>query len=132
MAASNSEASPSSAVQTQGAPTYEEMDAEAEESNPLQKLIALQTFEGYWNLDARLLEAVCLSAQHKAPQGTDSKVWPTVLTITFLERRMAGDKEVWVMVVGKAIGWLKDMEGRENRGLEDEWTLAKQLILGAD
>ena len=132
MAASKSEASPSSAVQTQGAPTYEQMDAEAEESDPLQKLIALQTFEGYWNLDARLLEAVGLSAQHKALQGTDSKVWATVLAITFLERRMAGDKEVWVMVVEKARGWLKDMEGRENRGLEDEWTLAKQLILGAD
>ena len=132
MAASKSEALPSSAVQTQGAPTYEEMDAEAEESDPLQKLITLQTFEGCWNMDARLLEVVGFSAQHKAPQDTDSKVWATVLAITFLERRMAGDKEVWVMVVTKARGWLKDMEGRENRGLEDEWTLAKQLILGAN
>lgn len=108
------------------------MDAEAEESDPLQKLIALQTFEGYWNMDARLLEVVGFSAQHKTPQDTDSKVWATVLAITFLERRMAGDKEVWVMVIKKARGWLKDMEGRENRGLEDEWTLAKQLILGAN
>lgn len=132
MAASKSEALPSSAVQTQGAPSYEEMDAEAEESDPLQKLIALQTFEGCWDMDARLLEVVGFSAQHKAPQDTDSKVWATVLAITFLERRMAGDKEVWVMVVEKARGWLKDMEGRENRGLEDEWTLAKQLILGAN
>ena len=132
MAASKSEALPSSAVQTQGAPSYEEMDAEAEESDPLQKLIALQTFEGCWNMDARLLEVVGFSAQHKAPQDTDSKVWATVLAITFLERRMAGDKEVWVMVVEKARGWLKDMEGTEDRGLEDDWTLAKQLILGAD
>ena len=132
MAASKSEALPSSAVQTQGAPSYEEMDAEAEESDPLQKLIALQTFEGCWNMDARLLEVVGFSAQYKAPQDTDSTVWATVLAITFLERRMAGDKEVWVMVVKKARGWLKDMEGRENRGLEDEWTLAKQLILGAN
>ena len=132
MAASKSEALPSSAVQAQGAPSFEEMDAEAEESDPLHKLIALQTFEGCWNMDARLLEVVGFSAQHKAPQDTDSKVWATVLAITFLERRMAGDKEVWVMVVKKARGWLKDMEGRENRGLEDEWTLAKQLILGAN
>ena len=86
------------------------MDAEAEESGPLQKLIALQTFEDYWKLGARLLEVVGLSAQHKAPRGTDLKVWATVLAITFLERRMAGDKEIWVMVVEKARGWLKDME----------------------
>ena len=132
MAAPKYDTSPSSAVQTQGAPTYEGGDVEVEESDPLQKIIALQTFEGYWNLDARLLEVVGLSAQHKASQDTHSKVWATVLAITFLERRMAGDKEIWVMVVEKARGWLKNMEEGEDRGLEDKWTLAKQFILGAD
>ena len=111
---------------------FDEKGSEAEETNPLQKIIALQTFEGYWNLDAPLLEAVGLSAQHMAPQGVDLKVWAVVLAITFLEGKMAGDKEIWEMLVEKAKGWLKDME-EEGKGLsEDEWRLAKQLIMRAD
>lgn len=48
----------------------EEMDVKAEETDPLQKTIALQTFEGYWSLNIRLLEAVGLSAQHQPPPGS--------------------------------------------------------------
>ena len=46
---------------------YDKVDAKTEEAegvDPLQKIIALQTFEGYWTLDVRLLEVVGLSAQH--------------------------------------------------------------------
>ncbi len=97
-----------------------------EKTDPLQTVIALQTFEGCWVLVARLLEVVGLSAQHKAPQDVDSKVWATVLAITYLEGKMAGDREAWVMVVEKGREWLKDMD------LEEKWTLAKQLIMGTD
>ena len=107
------------------------VDTKVEETDPLQKIIALQTFEGYWNLDAPLLEVVGLSAQHKAPQGVDSKVWAAVLAITFLERKMAGDKEAWEMVVEKARGWLEDVEKGQKGASEEMWTIAEQLITGA-
>lgn len=108
-----------------------EMDVKAEETDSLQKIIALQTFEGYWSLNVRLLEAVGLSAQHQAPQEADPKVWATMLAITFLEVKMSGDKEAWVMIVEKAGGWLKNMDEGEDWVSEEKWTLAKQLILGA-
>lgn len=59
----------------------------------------------------------------------DSKVWATVLAIYFLEGKMAGDKEAWDMVVEKARAWL---EGTEERVSKQKWTLAEQLIMGAD
>ncbi|CAF9937627.1 MAG: hypothetical protein ALECFALPRED_007351 [Alectoria fallacina] len=98
-------------------------------SYPLQEIIALQTFEGYWKLEVPLLEVVGLSAEHKAPQGVDSKVWATVLAITSLEGKMAGDKEAWDTVVEKARAWL---EGTEESVSKQKWTLAEQLNMGAD
>ena len=119
-------ASPSSARMAQNSSKPDEVD------DPLQKIIALQTFEGYWNLDAPLLEVVGLSAQHKAPQGVDLKVWAAVLAVTFLERKMAGDKEAWEMVVEKARGWLEDVEKGQKGVSEEMWTIAEQLIMGAN
>ena len=107
-------------------------DKKAKETDALQKIIALQTFEGYWDFDARLLEAVGLSAQHQVPQDVDNTMWATVLAITFLEEKMRGDEETWVMLVEKARGWLKDMEEGKEVNLEENWTLAKQLIMGAE
>ena len=118
------------AVQAPGAAIGEETDAEAEKTDPLLKIIGLQTFDGYWNLDARLLEVIGLSAEHQAPHDMDPTVWATVLAITFLEGRMLGDQEVWVMVVEKARGWLKDMEKGQDESSQ-KWTLAKELVMGA-
>ena len=119
-------------VQAQGALFGEGMDVKVEETDPLQKMIDLQTFEGYWNLNARLLEAMGLPVRHQAPQEVDPKMWATVLATTFLEVRMSGAQEVWVMVVEKARGWLRGMGEGKDRISEEKWTLAKQLILGAE
>ena len=70
-----------------------------------------------------------LSAQHKVPRGVDSKVWATVLAIYFLQGKMAGDRKACDMVVEKARAWL---EGMEERVSKQKWTLAEQLIMGAD
>ena len=107
-------------------------DAKAEETDPIQKIVALQTFEGCWNLDAPLVEVVGLSAERKAPEGMDSQVWATVLAITFLMGKMTGDKEAWEMVVNKARGWLEGMEEGRERVTEEKWTLAEKLIMGPD
>ena len=119
------------AVRASGAPIAEETDAEAEKTDQLQKIIGLQTFDGCWNLDARLLEVVGLCAEHQSPHDMNPTVWATVLAITFLEGRMPGDREAWVMVVEKARGWLKDMEKGQDGSLQ-QWKLAKHLVMGAD
>lgn len=109
----------------------EEVQEEVEETDPLQKIISLQTFEGHWTLDAPLMEIVRLSPT--PVQGVDSEVWATVLAITFLKIKLAGDKEAWEMVVEKARSWLKDMEEKGHGEVSVEmWTVAEQLIKGAE
>lgn len=111
---------------------YDEVDTTAEKTDSLQKIIGLQIFEGYWNLVAPLLIFVGLSAHHKASQGMGSKVWATVLAITLLEGKMAGDKEVWKMVVETARERMKDMQEGEEGLFEEKWTFAEHLVMGAD
>ena len=106
------------AVRAPGAPIGEETDAEAEKTDPLQNIIGLQTFDGYWNLNVRLLEVIGLSAEYQAPHDMNPTVWATMLAITFLEGRMPGDREAWVMVVEKARGWLKDMKKGQDESLQ--------------
>ena len=119
------------AVRGPSAPTGEERDAEAGKMDPLQKIIGLQTFDGHWNLDTRLLEVIGLSAEHQAPHEMNPTVWATMLAITFLEGSIPGEREAWVMVVEKARGWLNQMEEGQDGGME-KWTLAKQLVTGAN
>lgn len=124
-------ASAFSAPMAHNAVMSEGVDEEVEETDPLQKIISLQTFEGYWILDAPLMEVVDLSPT--PVQGVDSRVWATVLAITFLKMKMAGDKEAWEMVVEKAIGWLKEMEEKGHGEVSEEmWTVAEKLIMGQD
>jgi len=95
---------------------------EEEESDPLQKIIALQTFEGFWDFDDDLLKAIGFGenqegSEVRVPDGcTDARVWGTVLAVVFLEVKMGGVRGrfgrwlgrrrgsgyvVWVRVLGK-------------------------------
>ena len=131
MALPKSKAALPLAVRGPGAPTGEERDAEAGQMDPLQKIIGLQTFDGHWNLDTRLLEVIGLSAEHQAPHDMNPTVWATVLAITFLEGSIPGEREAWGMVVEKARGWLNKMEEGQDGNVQ-KWTLAKQLVTGAN
>ncbi|MCJ1452864.1 hypothetical protein MMC28_003209 [Mycoblastus sanguinarius] len=115
---------------------YSEEDAEVEketdETDPLQKLIGLQTFEGYWVLNPAILEIVGVSEQHKVPEGAELKVWATILAIAFLEKKLGREKESWEMIVEKARGWLGGQGVEEGRKDVDGWRKwAEQLVVGA-
>lgn len=78
-----------SARQTSAAPPVEQKDH-------LQELIALQTFEGFWEFDARLLNVVGISsAQHKVPEGLHLRLWATIVAVSFLEKKMGDEEEAW-------------------------------------
>ena len=78
----------------------------ADESDPLQKIVGLQTFQGFWEFDAPLLLAVGLPSDQKVPERLHERIWATILAITFLEKKMAHEKDAWEMVVEKAKEWL--------------------------
>ena len=89
--------------------------------DPLQDLIALQTFEGFWELNPELtrVDSDFSDGEKQIPDGLSSKVWATMLAIEYLEHNEAGKKEVWELVAEKARGWLiKQGVTDENPGWE--------------
>ena len=85
--------------------------------DPLDAIISLQCFQGFWHLEQRLLN-VCgvaksaatstILANASSAQSSHAKMWATIIAITFLERKMAGEKDAWELIVDKAKGWLQD------------------------
>ena len=77
--------------------------------DPLDQIISLQNFQGFWELEQALLDACGIK---KRASATDSsqRIAATILAIKFLERKMAGEKDTWELIVEKAKGWL-DSEG---------------------
>ncbi|KAL1650762.1 hypothetical protein SLS58_000880 [Diplodia intermedia] len=125
---------------TLGAEVDEEEDGGAEaadaSSSPLQRIVALQTFEGSWELDRRLLGAVGgLPGVNDGGDGDDSmadamralgcdgpaadgaallvvrKVAATALAVAFLRLKVAEEEEAWELVVEKAEDWLIEGSG---------------------
>ncbi|MCJ1276511.1 hypothetical protein MMC21_004317 [Puttea exsequens] len=101
-----------------------------EETDPLQKLIALQTFAGFWELDTPLLDTVSVASQHKLPEGVLLRVWATILAITFLERKMGDEREAWEMVVDKAKGWMAGVGVEDGKAVVGWWEWARVLVVG--
>jgi hypothetical protein len=83
----------------------------AQPADPLQTLIELQTFEGYWVLDERLCKAMgvkmALAVQEAKKKGVDTKVLATALAVHFLTTKLKSEEESWELVVDKAKGWLE-------------------------
>jgi len=113
----------------------EEEDGETkvpEETDPLQKLIGLQTFEGFWELDAPLLVAVGVSKQHKVPERLHSRLWATILAVTFLEKKMGEEKDAWQMLAAKAKEWLAGAGVEDEKAVQGWWERAGELVEGGE
>lgn len=79
------------------------------ETDPLHQIIALQSFDGSWELNDKFLEVLKLSwskVKSRVSSPSEEKVWATVLAICFLEKKMAEQKDAWELVVDKARVWL--------------------------
>ena len=102
-----------------------------EETSTLQKLIALQTFEGYWDFSPSLLDIINISPDnHKPPEGLHMRLWATMLAVVFLERKMAAEKEMWEMVGEKARGWLSGSMGLESERKVEGWWIDAGVLVG--
>jgi len=83
------------------------------DADPLDKIVALQTFQGWWKLGDGLLGILELSrveAEKRVLGDVSAKVWATVLAIRFLEERLSDREDAWELVVEKARGWLSGQE----------------------
>ncbi|KAL2128356.1 hypothetical protein VTI74DRAFT_9284 [Chaetomium olivicolor] len=93
---------------------------ELSQGDRLAQLVSLQTFEGAWKWEWRLL--VVLGVEEGVVKqrvaaaglgGVEDDVLSTALVVVFLEERMKDKKDEWEMVVEKARGWL---EGELTKG----------------
>ena len=80
------------------------------QEDPLDAIISLQRFQGFWDLDQALLDACGVGPKAAALKGKESqtRIWATILAISFLERKLASEKDTWELIVDKARGWLKN------------------------
>ncbi|OQE20153.1 hypothetical protein PENFLA_c017G06456 [Penicillium flavigenum] len=110
-------------------PSYEEYDdeeADAAPTLPLNKLIQLKTFEGYWEMSDALLQVVGLDpstarvniqTDYDSLAGIEtnevvavekwSRLIATSLVCRFLETNEAESHDVWELVKAKADGWVQ-------------------------
>ncbi|KAI4214755.1 MAG: hypothetical protein LQ351_002831 [Letrouitia transgressa] len=91
-------------------------------NDPLQDIISLQKFDGSWDINKQLL-AVLAKSESKVDKHRltlkpvpSKQLWATALAIAFLESKMAADKEIWELVVGKGRNWIEREQDWEMDG----------------
>ncbi|RLL97204.1 hypothetical protein CFD26_105337 [Aspergillus turcosus] len=98
-----SPASPPMASETAGA------------ASKVHRIIALQSFEGYWTWSAELMNALGVDEQdirarlmklfQEDSRGSDLTVIATMLAMAYLSTKCAADRSVWELVYDKAQEW---------------------------
>jgi len=81
---------------------------------PLDRIIQLQQFDGSWCLDGQI--SSCLGCELSAlkaslPESLNNldagaEIWATVLALTILKEKFAGDQDEWRMLATKAKKWI--------------------------
>lgn len=98
-------------------------DASAVNRDPLDQIISLQSFQGFWEFEQALLDACGIKKGALAPDSSQ-RIAGTILAIEFLERKMAGQKDTWELIVEKAQDWLK------SKGVKMEEEMEKEPLRG--
>ncbi|KAJ6183734.1 hypothetical protein N7519_005035 [Penicillium mononematosum] len=118
--------SPKSPIWEEDDEEDDDEDADAVPTLPLDKLIQLQTFEGYWEMSDALLQVVSLDpstarvniqTDYDSLAGIEtnevsavekwSRLIATSLVCRFLETNEAESHDVWELVKVKADGWVQ-------------------------
>ncbi|KAF7182475.1 hypothetical protein CNMCM7691_002045 [Aspergillus felis] len=85
-------------------------------ASTIHRIIALQSFEGYWTWSAELFEVLGLHERGITPRlmqlfqkeyrgGSNLAVIATMLAMAYLSIKCAEDRSVWELVYDKAEGW---------------------------
>ena len=107
-----------------------------------QRLIALQSFEGSFSftqalaavlgvpfpeLEAKLMEFIPSNFESSDAYQT---VWATVLAVTMFEKKLAGEKDVWELVVAKARDWIAALPSVQDEDVKRLETMAIEVLAG--
>ena len=85
--------------------------------DPISALVDLQTFEGFWKWSDALLAITGVNGKRVEAAGAaaSKEVLATAVTIVYFEKRLAGSKDTWELVVAKARAWLAGELGGSDR-----------------
>ncbi|MCJ1472234.1 hypothetical protein MMC13_000881 [Lambiella insularis] len=103
----------------------------ASDADKVLRVIALQSFEGWWESNAQLMLLIGVS-QADLGRGsaisTESMrtVQATMCVVVWLEEKMKSEEGVWELVVEKARAWVLEMVGDE--GVR-KWEMEARLVL---
>lgn len=96
----------------------------------LEKLISLQSFEGFWEWGEKLLEAVGVSEENTAQENlVPGKLVATMLAVAYLRNMLRNEEESWELVVEKAEEWARTNSGDEET-LAELAASAERLVKG--
>lgn len=96
----------------------------------LEKLTSLQSFEGFWEWEEKLLEAVGVSEENAAQEKlVPGKLVATMLAVAYLRNVLRNEEESWELVVEKAEEWARTNSGDEET-LEKLAASAERLVKG--
>jgi hypothetical protein len=98
----------------------------------LSKLTDLQTFEGSWTWSTALLKLIKVNENNSAltkaiADGVTKEMLATVLVVTFLEKKLAGEQGTWDLMVEKARDWVAGELGKEKA--KDLYGIAGGIII---
>ena len=99
--------------------------------SPLSQLIALQTAEGFWQLDKQLADIVGQPVEKlvkKCPATGMESVWATLLALTLLKERFSSQEEEWELVAIKAKTWLQNQTIPGPHSLDSLSQAAKECL----
>ena len=113
-------------------------EEEEPSERPMEALISLQTFEGSWAWDSKLLKALGIATE-QANEFLDNSgfmtigmvergVCATALAVSFFQHKLGDQQETWELVVEKAESWMESAVPGET--LEKLMSAAKKLISG--
>jgi hypothetical protein len=116
-------------------------DPSKETGSLLQRLIALQSFEGSWSTVDDLLcaetkidkdavhsavDKLVKVSQHALEKKDAYKVLCTAIMVIYFEKKMAEEVETWELVVEKARTWIEEATGEDVQG--ETWKLAESIV----
>ena len=85
------------------------------DSDKFYAIIEMQSFKGRWEFSNELLDIMGLDgSMSQSLDGTEM----TMLVIGFLEEKMGGERDVWMLVVEKARAWMQSSSLEKGR-MED-------------
>lgn len=103
----------------------------AVQETPLEIMVRLQHFAGFWTWNNELFGAIGVNQEHLVTNGINVSpdCWATIAVLAFMRRKLAIEKDVWDLMEEKALAWLyTQLSSDEHAKIGEMIDIAGQLL----